>query len=417
MTKKILIVGAGFAGTWAALGARRLIELHKDRVGDGIEVTVVAPEPKLAMRPRLYEANPATLFAPLDELFLAIDVKFVRGIVDTIRTADKEVEVVNGTGSRSTLQYDRLVLAAGSHLFRPNVPGLREHTFSIDQIDEATHFEAHLRQLTKLPDSPSRNTVVVCGGGFTGIELAAELPQRLRAILGIYTQARVVVIERGNEIGSGLGPNPRPSILKAFEDLGVETRLGVAVASIDASGVVTTAGERIESLSVVWTAGLESTPLTQQIPGDKDSLGRLQVDRDLRAMSCSHVFAAGDAAFAATDDKGNHALMSCQHALNLGRSAGHNAAADLLGVDTHPYSQVCYRTCLDLGGWGAVITDGWDRQVFRTGGTGKEIKHYINNNAIYPPPPDPVVALAAGDPKDDSFTFKSVAEKQAAAVN
>lgn len=396
MAQKILVVGAGFAGLWSALAARRLIELNKDRVGEGIEVIVVAPEPRLVVRPRLYESNAAGMSAPLGDLFAATGIKFVQGIVDIIRTEDHEVEMVNIAGLRSTLSYDRLVLAAGSRVVRPDLPGLQEHAFTIDTLNQAADFEAHLHRLAALPDSPARNTVVVCGGGFTGIELATELPSRLRTILGIQTKVRVVVVERSDVIGPELGDSPRPVITKALEDLKVETKLGAAVVSVDAQGVTTSTGERIEALSVVWIAGMEATQLTKQIPGKKDRLGRLHVDRDLRVPSCEHVFATGDAAYAATDDKGHYTLMSCQHAVPLGRACGNNVAADLLKVEGRPYEQLIYGTLLDLGGWGSILCDGWERQVSKAGAIVKEAKHYVNRSLIYPPSAD--IAFAAADP-------------------
>ena len=111
------------------------------------------------------------------------------------------------------------------------------------------------------------------------------------------------------------------------------------------------------------------------------------------------VFATGDCAYAATDNEGNYASMSCQHAMNLGRSAGHNVAADLIGDDFIPYSQPAYVTCLDLGSWGAVYTEGWDRQVKLTGATGKALKTQINTQWIYPPAGDRAELLALADPR------------------
>lgn len=398
MAQSIVIIGAGFSGLYSALAARRLIEQNKDRLGNGIDVVMVAPEPKLVTRPRLYEANAAGMSAPLGELLNATGVRFMRGVVDVIRTKDKQVEVVSPTGERSNLSYDRLVLAAGSRLVKPNIPGLHQHAFNIDNIADAADLEAHLQRLAALPSSLERNTVVVCGGGFTGIELATELPRRLRAILGMGEKVRVVVVEKADVIGPDLGEGPRPVIAQALSDLEVETKLGNAVASIDANGVVTASGERIDALTVVWTAGVEATPLTKQIAGDKDSQGRLVVDCDLRVPSSPDVFATGDAACARTDDKGNHTLMSCQHAIPLGRSAGHNVAADLLKIPGQPYLQPSYGTCLDLGGWGAVVCDGWDRKVFKSGGPAKEFKHWINSCAISPPKANAKEAFDAANP-------------------
>src|SRR3546814_7305636 len=79
---------------------------------------------------------------------------------------------------------------------------------------------------------------------------------------------------------------------------------------------------------------MRASPLTAQLPGERDTLGRVLVDPDLRVPGAPHIFATGDTAKAATDDKGNFSLMSCQHARRLGAFAGHNAAADLLGEPT-----------------------------------------------------------------------------------
>ncbi|KAK5989225.1 NADH dehydrogenase-like protein [Cladobotryum mycophilum] len=382
MQQRILVVGSGFAGMWSALSARRLISQSlkgsQEAVAKNIEVAVIAPDERLVPRPRLYESNPST--------------------VDTINTAQRQVEMVDPFGTRSTVSYDRLVLAAGSRLVRPNIPGLADHAFSVDTIDEAVKLEGHLQGLASLPDSPARNTVIVCGAGFTGIELVAELPSRLRAILGADAKIQVVVVGSGADVGPDLGPGPRPTILKGLNDLGVQMKLGSPVSAIDAGSVTTASGERIEALTAIWTAGVQATPLAKQIPGDRDNFGRLRVDNDLRVTSTPDVFATGDAAVAATDDQGNFTMMSCQHAQPLGRNAGHNAAADLLHLPAIPYSQPSYGTCLDLGPDNAVVTNGWDREVMYTGQKAKEIKKYINTTLIYPPPANAAEAFAAADP-------------------
>ncbi|UNI17035.1 hypothetical protein JDV02_003414 [Purpureocillium takamizusanense] len=404
----LVIVGAGFAGLWSAMAARRLIDLHKALSRErSIQVTVVAPEPELILRPRLYEANVASMRASLVELFEATDVVFVAARVGVIRPQDGEVDAVDSTGADITIPYDRLILAPGSRLARPNIPGLREHAFSIDQIKEAVHLEDHLRSLSKLPSTASRDTIVVCGGGFTGIELAAELPDRLAQIFGKDGNFRVVIVDRADVIGPELGDNPRPIIASALDELGVEMKLGSAVASIDASGVTLSSGERIDTLTAVWTAGMEANPLVKQLAAQRDGMGRVQVDRDLRIPTLPNVFVTGDAASVVTKEGGHLALQSCQHALRLGRAAGHNAAADLLGIEGRPYEQLNYGTCLDLGGWGSLITDGWERTVHQSGAGAKPIKQFINQTLIYPPPPDASAAFAAADPADDPPPVKA----------
>ncbi|CAG9263783.1 NAD(P)/FAD-dependent oxidoreductase [Paraburkholderia unamae] len=395
MSKRILIVGAGFAGMWSALSAARLIDANGR---DDVEVALIAPDPHLHVRPRLYEEGPANMKAPLKAIFDAVGVKFVQGTVERIHAGRREVDAVTVDGGPTTLGYDRLVLATGSRLFRPAIPGLPEHTFSVDQIDEAAELEAHLLALARQPETPARNTVVVAGGGFTGIETAAEMPARLRAALGEHAEVNVVIVERNEAIGPDLGAGPRPVIEEALRELGVSWRLGAGVAAVDAGGVTTADGERIEASTVIWTAGVRASTLTEQIPARRDAAGRLYVDRNLAVEGVPGVYATGDVACAATDDAGNHTMMSCQHAMNLGRSAGHNVAADLLGLESIAYSQPKYVTCLDLGPWGAVYTEGWEREVKLKGKEAKALKHRINTEWIYPPRAQRDEVFASADP-------------------
>jgi NADH dehydrogenase len=143
---------------------------------------------------------------------------------------------------------------------------------------------------------------------------------------------------------------------------------------------------------VIWSAGMRASPLTAQLPAERDNLGRIVVDADLRVPGAPAIFATGDTAKARTDAIGNYAPMSCQHARRLGAFAGHNAAADLLGEATLPYDQPAYVTCLDLGPDAAVFTRGWDSQVKITGADAKAVKKEINEVWIYPPAADRLAA-------------------------
>jgi NADH dehydrogenase len=395
---RLVIIGAGFAGMYAARSAARLRDMRGASPKE-LEIALVAPEPTLVVRPRLYESRPETLTAPLTDVLKSIDVVYVQGSAETVDTKSRAVGIVTADGKKKQLSYDRLVVATGSRLFRPNVPGLAEHGFSVDQLDDAIALDKHLHGLPDRPAMNGRDTVVVAGGGFTGIEAATEMPARLRAILGKNAKPRVIIVDRNKTIAPDMGADSRPVIEDALKKLGIETRTGAGVASLDESGVTLSDGERIEAETVVWAAGIRAAPLTAQIPAERDNLGRLHVDRDLRVPGVNGVFATGDAARAACDDAGNHALMSCQHATRMGAFAGNNAAAELLGVPTKPYHQKTYVTCLDLGEAGAIFTRGWERKLELVGETAKKTKHEINTVWIYPPSPERAAALASADPE------------------
>lgn len=395
MKQQILVVGAGFGGLWSALSAARLLDRHERH---DVQISLLAPQAELRIRPRFYEPDVGRMFAPLDALFDTVGIRFVQGSAERIDEQAQSVGYRDAAGRQDELGYDRLVLATGSQLARPPVPGLDSHAFDVDQIESAARLEAHLKALRNRPASPARNTVVVVGGGFTGIETATEMPARLREALGTEQDIRVIVVDRGAQVAAALGEGIRPSIIEASAKLGIEWLPDASVAAVDADGVSLADGRRIDSHTVIWTGGLRASPLTGQLSGERDALGRLHVDGNLKVRGQAKVFAAGDVAYAATDDLGNHAVMSCQHAISLGRHAGNNAAADLLGVPPTPYRQPKYVTCLDLGAWGAVYTEGWDRQVKLLGEQAKELKTQINTLWIYPPAADRSIALAAADP-------------------
>lgn len=397
MTKRIAIIGSGFAGMWAALAAARARSIA-GQDEQAVEIIVISPVAALVIRPRLYETEFDEMAPRLEKLFGTAGVRHIAGRVREIDVDAKSIVFEQVSGTSTTLAYDRLVLAAGSGLFMPKIPGLVEHAFNVDQLEGAVELDRHLHSLSRLEDSPRRNTVVVAGGGFTGIETAAEMPRRLKQLLGDHVLSRVIIVEQADAIGPDLGPGPRPVIEEALRTLDVEVRTGATVTGIDSSGITVNGGEHIESMTVIWTAGARANALAAQVPGQRDRYGRLIVTSDLRVDSVDDVFATGDMAFAATDDAGNHAMMSCQHAMNLGRSAGHNAAADLLGLSLRPYSQPKYVTCLDLGHWGAVYTEGWDRQVKLQGADAKTLKQQINTLWIYPPEGSREEIFEAADP-------------------
>lgn len=363
-----------------------------------IDITVIAPQPELRVRPRFYERDVPSLVAPLQPLFDATGIRFLRGSVSQIHPADKTVTWTGSNGESHTQNWDRLVLASGSHVNRAMVTGAAQHAFDLDQLESATTLENHLIALAQRPQSDARNTVVVCGGGFTGIEMAMELPTKLRAIFGSNAKTRVVVVERGPQPGSRYSDALREVIVQASKELGVEWLVNAEVASVDDAGVNLKDGQRIDSQTVIWTVGVQANNLTAQIDAPRDRQGRLHVNAELQVMGYDDIYATGDVAYAATDDKGNHALMTCQHAILLGKFAGNNAAAGLLGVAPLHYRQETYVTCLDLGAWGAVYTEGWDQQVKLTREEAKKVKVSIVSELIYPPKADKAAAFEMADP-------------------
>ena len=384
--KNIVVIGCGFGGLWSAIGAARKL----DELGVGSEevsITVVDQNDFHSIRVRNYEQDLESTVIPLAKVLDPIGVRHVQGAVSGIDTSGQTVAIDTSAGGQS-LPYDRLVYALGSQLRRPPIPGLAEHGFDIDTYRAAKRLEQHL---AALPDSKhageGKYTVLVVGAGLTGIELASELPGRLEAIRAARHGAepvRVILADSSPAIGSDMGEQAMAVIDKAMAALGVETRTGIAVAAVDAMGVTLADGEKIPAATVVWCAGMQANDLGRLLPVEKDRQGRVAVDEFMRVKGLPNVFAAGDAAWSMLDDP-HTSVMSCQHGRPMGRYAGHNVVADLLGKPMLPLRIDWYTTILDLGPWGAVYTTGWDRQVIASGETAKNTKQNINCRRIYPP--------------------------------
>jgi NADH dehydrogenase len=392
-TSRVLVLGSGFAGLWAALGAaRRLDELGAQ---EAVEITVVSSQPFHDIRVRNYESDLSACRIPLQDLLDPAGIGHTTADVIGIDPAQRTVSTADG----ATLRFDRLVFALGSSVAKPNLPGLSEFGFDVDTYDGAMRLQAHLRGLAGRAADPASATAVVVGAGLTGIETASELPRMMSAALGPETAPRVILVDHNPHVGSDMGQSARPVIEQALVANQVDTLTGVGVTAVEERGVILSSGEVVPAATVVWCAGMRANPLTAQFGVERDRLGRLPVDDYLRVKSVAGVFAAGDVAAARMDDE-HMSVMSCQHGRPMGRYAGYNVIGDLLGAPMLPLRIPWYVTVLDLGPAGAVYTEGWDRRVVSTGAEAKATKRVINGERIYPPlTGDRAALLAAAAPE------------------
>lgn len=366
--KELHILGGGFAGVWAAMSAAS----ERDALNaEQINIRLFSNDPYLTIRPRLYQGACDTMRVPLAPLLEEIGVEFTLGEATKIDAATQSVILSNST----EYKYDRLILATGSQLKAPNIPGAKTLTFSVDNFNDTKRLDAHLETISK-----TASTIVVVGASFTGLEIATELRVRLG------DDIRIVLIDSEPKVGSALGENPQPYIAEALLKNNIVTYENVRIEEVTPSFIRLNSGKIIETTTVILATGMVASPLTQMIPGKYDSQGRLKVDPDLTVTGAPDIFAAGDTARAYADDE-HQTYMSCQHATELGKFAGYNAIHSLTDRVTRAYRQAFYATCIDLGLWGALFTTGWERTVEQTGEEGKDLKQQINNEWIYPPQP------------------------------
>jgi NADH:ubiquinone reductase (H+-translocating) len=195
---KIVVIGSGFAGLWAGLGAARRVDELAVPAGF-VGITVVSRNPFHDVQVRNYEADLNGCRIPLSDV---LDPAGISHLVADIKSIETDARtVITSTGTRH--RYDRLVLASGSHVVVPDLPGMRESAFDVDTYDHEMALEQHLRALAHGPSMQAATTAVVVGAGLTGIETACELPGRFRSTLGEC--ARVVLIDQNPWIGSNMG--------------------------------------------------------------------------------------------------------------------------------------------------------------------------------------------------------------------
>ena len=366
----MLVIGGGFAGIRAALAAKRL-------AGDRLSVALVSRDAYTVIRPRLYEANPSTLVADIEEPLTRAGVTLIIG--DVVSVDPQGAYLTDGR----LLPFRSCVFASGSVMAAPSVDGL-EHVHSIDDLPSAMSLDRRLAHIATLV-AP---TLIVVGAGFTGLELALELRDRL-AVHGAGAAAeaaRIVLLDRG-AVGAELGPSLKPVINAVLAADRIECMPDVVIDRFVAEGILLADGMLVGSDCTVVCTGLRAALPELGFRGARDAFGRLVLGPTLTVGVDAGIYAAGDAGVAECSP-GVSTLMSCQHALATGPVAGENAARELLGLEPLIFRQSRYVTCLDLGRYGAAFTEGRERHLLEVGPGAKAIKHRINRSLIYPPTGD-----------------------------
>ncbi|WP_338768987.1 FAD-dependent oxidoreductase [Nocardia vulneris] len=321
---RIVVLGAGYAGLAAA---RRLA-----RKARGAEITVVDPRKHFVERVRLHQQAAGQRIAAWDigELLARKEIGFVRARATAIDPAGKRVLLDTGT----ELGYDTLVYALGSIADLDGVPGVAEHAYSVATPEDADRFVA--------PDG----TVVVVGGGSTGIELAAEL--------GESRPGRRVLLLGSEAPGAWLSPRAQAHIRRVLERLGVEIRSDAKVIEVTAAGVRLADGTLVEAAATVWTAGFRVPDLAQRSGLAVDGMGRVRTDATLRSISHPEIYAAGDCAVMA--GPGDRPLrMACATALPAGRQVADAIAARLRGAQPRPLRFRYVGQAMSLGRRNGII--------------------------------------------------------------
>ncbi|MGW3603139.1 NAD(P)/FAD-dependent oxidoreductase [Micromonospora sp. NPDC005161] len=331
MKHRIVVLGAGYAG--ANTAGRLAKRLHRD----DIEITLVNGDPEFVERVRMHQLASGQDLQPrpLRDVYAGTGVQ-----VRTARVAAVDVEGKTVDLGGETLVYDTLVYALGSAITDHGVPGVAEHAYNVAGKQAALRLRARLSEVKR------GGTVLIVGGGLTSIEAATEIAEA-------HPDLEVAIAARGR-VGGWLSDKAQRHLRGALDRLGITVHDHADIARVEANGVVTGAGRKIEAQVTVWTAGFTVHPIAAATTLEVSDSGRIVVDASMRSVSHPDVYAVGDAALA--EGAGGKPLrMSCASANPMAWLAADVIAARLTGRKV-PETTIGYSLqCISLGRRDGII--------------------------------------------------------------
>lgn len=356
---RILIVGGGYAGMYAALRLQRGLRKGEARV------TVVDNDSYMTYQPFLPEAaagsiEPRHVVVPLRQVLPSCRILSAR--VTSVRLADRTAEIRPHEGPEQTLGYDYVVLAPGSVSRLLPIPGLAENGIGFKTVEEAIHLRNHVLGRMDVAASTTDGevrrralTFVFVGGGYAGVEALAELEDMAthacRFFGGIRrTDMRWVLVEATDRILPEVGPDMGRWTARQLGERGIEVKMRTRLKSAENCHIVLDDGDEFDTDTLVWTAGVKPNPLVRAGDLPLDEKGRVRTTPFLRVEGTDFAFAAGDAA--AVPDLTRPGLLcppNAQHAVRQARRLAGNLIATLRGRSLRPYRHKLAGSVASLG--------------------------------------------------------------------
>jgi NADH dehydrogenase len=361
--KRIVILGGGFA---AIATAHRLEQRLRP---DEAELVLISRENFSLFTPMLPEVSSGALDARNIVTPIRAQLRRTQFILADVTELEPNAHTVTYrhtlTGITETMSYDEVVIAIGAATSTFNLPGVAERVFALKTLEDANILRNRLIWLMELADTVHDDaerrrllTVVVVGGGFTGVEATGEMVELFRSVHRFYphitrNDVRIVLVEAAKTLLLGLPARMGQYSERDLRRRGVEVITGDGVKLADDEGLELSSGRRIETRTIVWSAGVR--PRALAVAGDfpRGKGGTIAVDRDMRVPGFPRVWALGDCA-AIPDGKGGFYPPTAQHALREGPVLADNIVAVLHGQPTKPFRYTALGMMASLGARKAV---------------------------------------------------------------
>ena len=335
MKHRIVVLGAGYAGAIAA--GRLARRLHPDHT----EITVVNAGPDFVERVRMHQLATGQDLKPrkLSDIYAGTGVRVRLSRVTALDADRKTVALIDEHGA-DEIAYDSLVYALGSAAADHGVPGVAEHAYDVAGRPSA------LRLRERLGDLAAGGTVLVVGGGLTGLEATTEIAEA-RPDLG------VAIAVRGG-LGEWLNEKAQRHLRGVFDRLGIAVHEHTDIARVEATGAVTGDARAIPAEVIVWTAGFAVHPIAAATTLQVAETGQIIVDATMRSVSHPDVYAIGDAGLAAGPG-GKPLRMSCASGTPMAWQAADAIAARLTGRSIPRAPLRYFNQCISLGRRDGII--------------------------------------------------------------
>ncbi|GAA3085039.1 NAD(P)/FAD-dependent oxidoreductase [Streptosporangium carneum] len=356
---RVLIVGGGYVGMYAALRLQRELRRHEARI------TLVDADSYMTYQPFLPEAaagnvEPRHVVVSLRRVLDRC--RILNGWVVGVDPVARTVDLRPHGGPGRVLEYDILILAPGSVSRTLPIPGLAECGIGFKNLEEAIHLRNHVLGQLDLADSTTDDatraralTFVFVGAGFAGVEALAELEDMAHDACAYYPtiepgQMRWILVEATDRILPEVGPEMGRWTLEQLRGRGVDVRIRTRLLSAVGGRVVLDDGTEYDTDTLVWTAGVRPHPLVRATGLPLDAAGRLKATAELTVEGARDVFTAGDcAAVPDLTRPGETCAPNAQNAVRQARTLADNVVATLRGGELRPYRHAYAGSVAGLG--------------------------------------------------------------------
>jgi NADH dehydrogenase len=334
--KRVIIIGAGFGGLWAA---RHLARAHAD-------VLVISRENYHTFFPLLYqvaaaELEPGEISHPVRSILQTY--KNADYLLDEVTGIDLEKKIVHTGGHK--LSYDYLVIASGSKPHYFDIEGAAEHAFALRTMEDGIRLRNHILtcfEKASREENPDKRkkllSFAVVGGGATGVEFAGALAELIKKPLRRdfpnldFGEVRITLFEAMDHLMTAFSPKLRQYTVRRLSKIGVDVQTGKTVSEVTGDALVLKDGTRLETATVVWTAGVSGNPMPEL-----SLLKNQQVEvlPTLQLKGSPEVYVIGDLARVVQD--GQPLQMIATVAIQEGTWAGKNIRRQLAGKEPETF--------------------------------------------------------------------------------